>query len=127
VATIFIVDDEAPLRELLAVILSESSHRTLQASQGRQALELVARDRPDLIISDVMMPVLNGRVLCQRLKEDPATRSIPVILMTSAGRQNADGVGADDWIGKPFDLEELEALVHHWLLASGMADGTDHL
>jgi two-component system alkaline phosphatase synthesis response regulator PhoP len=126
VATILIVDDEEPLRELLAMTLAESGHRTLQASQGRQALERVARDRPDLIISDVMMPVLNGRVLCQRLKEDPATQAIPVILMTSAGRQYASGVGADDCMDKPFDLDEMEALVRHWLLASGTADGTDH-
>ena len=90
-ATVLIVDDERPIRELLADVLEAGGHRTVQADHGRQALDLAEREPPDLIISDVMMPVLNGRVLCRRLKSDPATRSIPIILMTSAGRQYAEG------------------------------------
>ena len=124
-ATILIVDDEEPIRELLAMTLEESGHRILLANHGRQALELVARERPDLIIADVMMPVLDGRALCRQLKDDPQTRIIPVILMTSAGRQAASNAGADGYLGKPFNLDQVEALVRHWLPTSGTADGTD--
>jgi CheY-like chemotaxis protein len=119
VATVLIVDDEQPLRELLADVLEAAGHRVIHAHHGQQALEQVARERPDLVISDVMMPVLNGRILCQRLKADPATRALPVILMTSAGQEHADGVGADDFLAKPFGLDEIERLIRHWLPAGG--------
>jgi CheY-like chemotaxis protein len=124
VATILIVDDEAPIRELLAVVLKDRGYRTVVARHGRQALELVARERPDLIISDLMMPVLNGRVLCQRLKADPTTQGIPIILMTTAGLQQAREVPADAHLDKPFDLDELEALVRAWLPNSEATNGT---
>jgi CheY-like chemotaxis protein len=121
---ILIVDDEAPIRELLAAVLHDMGYRAVVARHGHQALELVARERPDLIISDLMMPVLNGRVLCQRLKADPATQGIPIILMTSAGQEQARGVPAEAYLDKPFDLGELEALIQVWLSRSGMSDGT---
>ena len=122
-AMILIVDDEAPIRDVLAAVLHDVGHRTVVARHGRQALELVAQERPDLIISDLMMPVLNGRVLCQRLKADPATQGIPIILMTSAGLEQAHGASADAYLDKPFDLDELEALVQAWLPNSGITDG----
>ncbi len=123
-ALILIADDEAPIRDVLAAVLKDVGHRTVVARHGRQALELLAHERPDLIISDLMMPVLNGRVLCQRLKADPVTQGIPIILMTSAGREQARGVPAEAYLDKPFDLGELEALIQVWLSRSGMSDGT---
>ena len=122
-ALILIVDDEAPIREVLAAVLHDLGYRTVVARHGRQALELVAHERPDLIISDLMMPVLNGRVLCQRLKADAATQGIPIILMTSAGLEQARGVPAEAYLDKPFDLDELEALVQASLPSSGTSDG----
>jgi CheY-like chemotaxis protein len=114
-AIILVVDDEAPVRLLLAAILSEHGHHALQAANGRQALEALEGQRPDLVLSDVMMPLLSGRDLCRQLKSDPATRSIPVILMSAAGRAVMDGCGADDYVDKPFYLEEVESLVDRWL------------
>ena len=114
-ATILIVDDEQPLRELLATVLRHAGHRTLQACHGAQALELVAQGQPDLVISDVMMPVLDGVELCRRLKGRAETRMVPIILMSSAGAQAVDGSEADAFIAKPFLLEEMEALVRRWL------------
>ena len=67
-ATILIVDDEEPVRDFLAQLLSDAGHRTLQAIHGAHALEMVDREQPDLVISDIMMPVLNGADLCRRLK-----------------------------------------------------------
>jgi CheY-like chemotaxis protein len=114
-ATILIVDDEEPVRDFLAMLLEDSGHRTLKAIHGAQALELAAKERPDLVIADIMMPVMNGSELCRRLKAGADTRALPVILMSSAGPQSADGAGADAFIAKPFVLEEMEALVRRWL------------
>lgn len=113
--TILIVEDEAPLRELLADILEDAGYRAQQAIHGREALALVEQERPDLVLSDVMMPVLNGAELCRLLKAQPSTASMPVILMSAAGPETADGAGADAFVDKPFHLDELEALVRRWL------------
>ena len=113
--TILIVEDEAPLRELLADLIEDAGYRAQQAIHGREALALVEQERPDLVLSDVMMPVLSGAELCRILKAQPSTASIPVILMSAAGPELADGAGADAFVDKPFHLDELEALVRRWL------------
>jgi len=113
-ATILIVEDEQPLRTFLARLLGDAGHRTLLAIHGGHALEMVEKERPDLVISDIMMPILNGVELCRRLKAMSGTRAIPVILMSSAGALAAAGSGADAFIEKPFDLEDMEALVRRW-------------
>jgi CheY-like chemotaxis protein len=114
VVTVLVVDDERPVRELLAMLLEEFGYTVLRAAHGRQALELVAGQRPDLVISDVMMPLLSGVELCRRLKSDPQSAGIPVILMSTAGPHVAKDSGADAFISKPFDLATLETLVAHW-------------
>ena len=116
-ATILVVDDERPVRELLAALLADGGHRVLTAGHGQQALEVVAAERPDLVISDLMMPVLGGAELCRRLKAGAG--SMPVILMSSAHARQAEGTGADAFIAKPFDLEAMEAVVGRWLPAVG--------
>lgn len=106
-----VVDDEGPVREFLVDLLAELGWRVRQAIHGRQALALASEERPDLVISDVMMPVMDGAELCRRLKSEltPA----PVIILASAAPQRvADNVGADAFLGKPFDLAELEHLVN---------------
>ena len=113
-ATILIVDDEAPVRTFLAHLLADAGHRTLQAVHGAEALEVVEQERPDLVVSDIMMPVLSGAELCRRLKARADPPGIPVILMSAAGPAAADGTGADAFIAKPFDLEDMEALVGRW-------------
>ncbi len=117
-ATILVVDDEKPVREFLAAALEQGGHRVLQAPDGRHALSMLAdvgQLRPDLVISDVMMPVIGGIELCAYLKDDPATNSIPIVLMSATARQaSADGC-ADGYISKPFDLGTLDALVRRML------------
>ena len=76
--TILIVEDEAPLRELLADLVEDAGYRPLQAIHGREALALIEQERPDVVLSDVMMPVLNGAELCRILKAQPSSASIPV-------------------------------------------------
>ena len=114
-ATILIVDDERPVREFLAELFESAGHRILQAVHGRQALDLVQQARPDLVISDIMMPVLGGDELCRRLKANPSTGAIPVILMSAAGRRPGVDAGADAYIDKPFNLDAVEALVERSL------------
>lgn len=112
-ATILIVEDEQPVREFLAQALEDEGHRVVQAFHGRHALDLIARGPalPDLVLSDVMMPLLNGVELCGKLKANPATASVPVILMSAAARRATEGSVADAFIAKPFDLDVLDGLV----------------
>ncbi|HEY8742811.1 MAG TPA: response regulator [Chloroflexota bacterium] len=114
-ATILVADDERAIRLLLEMILTDAGHRVLFAADGLQALERSERERPDLVIADVMMPVLDGATLCRRLKAGPLTASIPVILMSAAAEATAHAAGADAFLRKPFDVTELELLVHHFL------------
>ncbi len=112
-ATILVVDDERPNREFLAQALADKGHHVLQAFHGRGALRLIAAgpDRLDLVLSDVMMPLMGGVELCRALKADPETAGIPIILMSTAAARATVESGADALIAKPFDLDELDALV----------------
>jgi two-component system, OmpR family, phosphate regulon response regulator PhoB len=113
--TILLGDDERPVREMLALALEGSGFAVLQAFHGRHALQVLAQRRPDLVISDVMMPLIGGVELCGRIKSDPETAGIPVVLMSAAGPQAGRGANADAFVAKPFDLDELDALVHRLL------------
>lgn len=112
--TILVVDDEAPIRELLACILNDLGYQVQEAINGHEAIALAARHPPDLVISDVMMPVMGGQELCRWVKKElePAP---PVILTSSVGRHVARGTGADAFVRKPFDLDELEDAVRHYV------------
>ncbi len=119
-ATILVVDDERPVREFLAQALEANGHQVFQAFHGRHALSLIARGgpkRPDLVLSDVMMPLVGGVELCQTLKADPATADIGVVLMSAVAPRVVDGAGADGFIRKPFDLDALDALLEGVLAA----------
>jgi CheY-like chemotaxis protein len=110
-ATILVVDDEQPLRELLVAVFESGGHRTIMARDGRQALEVITSQRPDLVLSDVMMPLMDGAELCRRVKAAAATRDLPVVLMSAIGGSRAAAAGADAFVAKPFDLDEMEQLV----------------
>lgn len=117
--TILIVDDEQPIRELLALVMHGVGYETVTASHGGDALAAVAASRPDLVLADVMMPVLSGLELCRRLKSEPTTRTIPVILMSAVRFDRARLAEADAFLAKPFDLNQVEALVERQLAAAG--------
>jgi CheY-like chemotaxis protein len=116
-ATILIVDDEKPVREFLVAALKQDGYNVLEAAHGRHALTLInsGSARPDLVISDVMMPLVGGVELCRTLKADPATANIPIVLMSAAHARASVSAGADAIIGKPFDLDALETLLHRLL------------
>lgn len=112
-STILIVDDNADIRAYVRQVLH--GRTILEACDGREGLEIARREVPDLIVSDVMMPVMNGLEFCQSVKEDYVTSHIPVVLLTARAlsRQQAEGyrVGADAYITKPFAAEVLAACV----------------
>lgn len=113
--TVLVVDDERPLRELLVGVFEAGGYRVVQARDGRQALELVAAERPDLIVSDVMMPLMDGAELCRRLKAEAATRGLPVVLMSAVDMARYADAGADAMLSKPFDLDVLEGVAERLL------------
>ena len=114
-SVILVVDDEATNVDLLEQELADAGYRTLSAASGEAALELSRKDKPDLILLDVMMAGIDGYETCRRLKAAEATRAIPVIFLTALSdsfeKVRGFGAGAVDYVTKPFDLEELLARV----------------
>jgi signal transduction histidine kinase len=111
---VLVADDNGDLRNFLVGILAP--HFDVQAvADGREALAAIAESRPDLVLSDVMMPNLDGLELVRALREDPETRTLPVILLSARAGQEASleglSVGADDYLAKPFTSQELLARV----------------
>ena len=108
---ILVVDDEIYIVHILDFSLGMEGYEVLTALDGEQALEKAHAEHPDLIVLDIMMPKLDGYETCKMLKADPATKDVPVILLSAKGR-NVDQkigfeVGADDYITKPFSPRKL--------------------
>jgi signal transduction histidine kinase/ligand-binding sensor domain-containing protein/CheY-like chemotaxis protein/AraC-like DNA-binding protein len=115
---ILIADDDNPMRQYLKQELKDY-YKIFECSNGKDALELVHQQKPDLILSDVVMPVMDGVVLCRKLKSNPATSHLPIVLITSKA-QNEDllsalDVGADAYFVKPFNLELLKRNISNLL------------
>ncbi|RMD62531.1 MAG: response regulator [Planctomycetota bacterium] len=110
-ALVLVVDDHEQNRELLLAYLESLGCRTLAAADGVEAEELLADHEPDLILLDIMMPRMSGYQLCSKLKSDPATRDIPVIMVTALSEvgdvERAVESGADDFLTKPVTKIEL--------------------
>ncbi len=112
---VLIVDDEPEMVELIALILAASGVDLLTAHDGQRALEIAREERPHLVITDVMMPRLDGRQLCIELKSDPETCGAHVVLMSAMRCLSADGCRADARIPKPFDIEQVQETVDRLL------------
>ena len=108
---ILAVDDEADILTLLDYNLSKAGFTVIQAQDGPEAVELAKREKPDLIILDIMMPSMEGTDVCKILKQDEAASRIPIIMLTAKGEEIDRIVGlelgADDYITKPFSPREL--------------------
>jgi len=108
---VLVIDDDPVIVELLRVNFEIEGFEVISAGDGREGFERARSDRPDLVLSDIMMPRYDGLQLLTQLKADAATRGLPVILL-SAKAQNAEvqqglDLGADDYVTKPFDPLEL--------------------
>ena len=112
---ILIVDDERMIVDYLEEYLQRLGYETLTAANGREALERIAADLPDLILLDIVMPVIDGLKVCRILKGDEATRLIPIVIMTALDgiEERIRGIeaGADDYLAKPINPRELTARI----------------
>lgn len=109
---VLVVDDDQKVRAFLVELLQQEGYEVASASDGAGALELVHSFEPDLVLSDVVMPVLNGIELCRKIKQEPQTSSMPVLLMSGNRNEPQDSMegltaGADDYLAIPFRHEEL--------------------
>jgi len=126
---VLVVDDIEGNVQLVAALLERDGYFVTSASSGREALDAVARDRPDLILLDVMMPGLDGVDTCRELKSRDATRLTPVVLVTALQQTDHKirGIeaGADDFITKPFNPHELRARVRSLVRIKRYTDDLD--
>ena len=113
---ILVVDDEKSIVEALRIALESDNCTVIEAHTGSKAIEKARGELPDLILLDIMLPDMTGYEVCNKLKKDPSTKSIPIIMLTGmsgTGDKIAGlDLGADDYITKPFDLNELKARIH---------------
>jgi phosphate regulon transcriptional regulator PhoB len=114
-ANILIVDDEKDIVDLVAYNLEKEGYNTLKAYDGETAMQLARMRMPQLVILDLMLPGIQGLEVCKRLRRDPSTAAIPIIMLTAKGDEldKVIGleVGADDYVTKPFSVKELLARV----------------
>ena len=112
---VIVVEDESDIREVIEHNLCREGYVVRATPNGEDGLHLARTASPDLVLLDLMLPGLDGVEVCRRLKADPVTRSIPVIMVTAKGEESdvvlGLGVGADDYVAKPFSPKELLARV----------------
>ncbi len=110
---ILVVEDEADIRDVLKMIIGNAGYEVVTAANGREGLDAARRDPPDMIITDVLMPVMDGYEFYKRLKEDPRTAIIPVLVLTARGamEETFRTLGADGFLAKPFEDHILLAKV----------------
>ena len=114
---VLVADDEMYIGQLIKRALS-NDYNVILANNGEEALNIARNEHPDLVLMDILMPKLDGYTTCYQIKNDPATRAIPVIMLTGIGhdlnRKLAGGMGADGYITKPFNpIELLNAVKQH--------------
>ncbi len=128
-ACIHVVDDEPDVVWAVERGLVRRGHQVVVAHSGLQALELVRRQRPDLIILDILMPGMDGLEVCRRLRTDPTLASVPILFLTAKGEIEdvirGFEAGGDDYLSKPFDLRELYARVEALLRRSRPLPGQE--
>jgi len=124
--TILVVDDNAPNLELIQAYLEDLDCRTVPAHDGMQALDIVAKRKPDLILLDVMMPKMSGFEVCRRLKNNANTSDIPIIMVTALNEfgdiERGIDCGTDDFVSKPVNKLELLTRVKTMLKLKHLSD-----
>ena len=122
---ILAVDDEPDHLELLHQLLAEEGFDIATATNGMDALGKISRSQPDLIVADISMPKMNGFTFCEKLRENPATAAIPVLILTGLDSQfnrlNGFAHGANGYLTKPYNPAELISAVHKALREAGAA------
>ncbi len=109
--TILVVEDERDILDLVAYNLAQAGFRVLRAEDGLDGVRMAEREKPDLIVLDLMLPKMDGKEVCRRIRQGEGTRTIPIIMLTArveeVDRIIGFEIGADDYITKPFSVREL--------------------
>jgi two-component system phosphate regulon response regulator PhoB len=129
--TVLVVDDERDIVELIRYNLSQEGYRVVTATDGQQAVELARRDRPDLVVLDLMLPLMPGTEVARILRQDEKTRDIPILMLTARGSETDRIVGfelgADDYVVKPFSPRELVLRVQAILRRDGAESADERI
>jgi two-component system, cell cycle response regulator DivK len=116
---ILVVEDQEDNRQIIRDMLSTTDYQITEAVNGEEALAAVAKERPDLILMDIQMPILDGYEATRRIKANPALSSIPIIAVTSyalsGDDQKARAAGCDDYVPKPYSPRQLLAKIRQYL------------
>ena len=108
---ILVVDDDASINELIKINLELAGYKVVQAYDGIKAFALAKQELPSLVVLDVMMPEVDGFTVAKRIRENPQTKNIPIIMLTALSqlddKANGFNIGVDDYLVKPFEVEEL--------------------
>jgi CheY-like chemotaxis protein len=117
---ILVIDDQRPIRDLVTAALKSGPWQVIQAASGEEGIDLARKQKPDLVLLDIMLPKgLDGFEVARVLKQDPQTRQIPIIALTAkvqkSDREEAFRAGVDDYLAKPFGLQELRDRVKGFL------------
>ncbi|HEX5708069.1 MAG TPA: response regulator [Pyrinomonadaceae bacterium] len=119
--TVLVADDFEDSRLVLRLMLEASEYRVIEASDGREAVESVRRERPDLVLMDLNMPHVDGLAATKQIREcQDACRDVPIVAVTAFDtygmREAAMEAGCDDYVARPFDLERLESVLRRCLM-----------
>jgi two-component system cell cycle response regulator DivK len=116
---ILVVEDQEDNMKILRDMLLAAGYEIMEAVNGEEGLAVVAKQRPDLILMDIQIPILDGYEATRRIKADPALKSIPIIAVTShaldGGEDKARAAGCDDFVAKPYSPRQLLAKVRQYL------------
>jgi two-component system, OmpR family, alkaline phosphatase synthesis response regulator PhoP len=119
---ILVVDDEPDVLWLTSLRLENYGYEIITAVNGKEAFDSIQKEKPDLVLMDLIMPIIYGTEVCKRVKNDENLRHIPIILYTAHGEvmneEKAKSFGADDYITKPFNTEELLDKIERLLIVS---------
>ena len=116
---ILVVEDQEDNRQIIRDMLAGTDYEIIEAENGEEALAAVSKQRPDLILMDVQLPIMDGYEAARRIKADPALRSIPIIAVTSYALSGEDkrarAAGCDDYVAKPYSPRQLLAKIQQYL------------
>lgn len=117
-AVILVVDDAQTDRELLGRVVNSSGHRAILAQDGKEAIDLAKQHKPALIFLDVVMPMMDGFATCRKLRKDPDTSEIPIVLVTSKATESdmfwGKKQGATEHVGKPWSPTVIEEMIKRY-------------
>ena len=120
---ILVVEDQPDNRQIIRDMLARTDYEIIEAENGEEALAAIAKHRPDLILMDIQLPIMDGYTAVSRIKADPALRSIPIIAVTSYAlngeEKKARAAGCDDYVPKPFSPRQQLAIIRRYLQKLG--------